>query len=75
MYILYEDISLYKTFWKFISIVTRHDCHDYIGQIWNQFENVYIRFFQKSLWYFYYEFLSNNVMFKEVSFISWMIVE
>lgn len=34
-------IMLYTTFWNYIGTVGRHDCRDYIGKIWNGFENLY----------------------------------
>lgn len=32
---------LCKTFWNFRGIITTYDCRHYIGQIWNEIENVY----------------------------------
>lgn len=34
------SIVLYETHWNFTSTVTKHDCHDYIGQIKNQIERI-----------------------------------
>lgn len=31
---------LCKKFWNFRGIITRYVCRDYIGQIWNEIENV-----------------------------------
>ena len=35
---------LYKTLWNFNDAITRHDCHDYVDKIWNEFENVHTIF-------------------------------
>lgn len=31
---------LFGTFWNFINTVMRLDYHDYIGDVWNPFENI-----------------------------------
>ena len=30
---------LYETFKNFVCIVVKHDCHNYIDKIWNEFAN------------------------------------
>lgn len=39
---IFMNISriFYKTLWNFNGAITRHDCHDYVGRIWNDIENV-----------------------------------
>lgn len=31
-----------RKFWNSVSVVTRSDYYDYIGKIWNKFEDVYV---------------------------------
>lgn len=40
----YYLAKAYKTLWKFVTIVRKHERRDYVGDIWNQSENVFKSF-------------------------------